>query len=358
MHTATIHKDPHRWAGQVLKPGRYWLEDHNAAELMHSSGGWGNITLERRDRPVPVPVRECDDITVVRVGGFGDLLWCNAIYDELKRRHPSLTITHACFDYYKDVLLGYADRVISYPLAELPPARETSLWWLENVIEGKPCRGTEHPCDRLAALFGLDPLEKKAAYHLTDKERTWASKQWRKRHPDRFRIGVQLESSGQAKSYRSIGRIMQALTNSFCDLVTVGPPDPPTAKRTVPENVYHCPGHRHTIRESIAMISTCDAILAPDSVFTHVGAALDIPVVGLYGPFEGAAYMVGQRGTAIQGALRCSPCHHHPRGQWFPPEGPCNKSGVCDALEAVEPRQILKEVLAWAEEGRKSKVSV
>ena len=104
------------------------------------------------------------------------------------------------------------------------------------------------------------------------------------------------------------------------------------------------------------MISTCDAIVAPDSVFVHVGAALDIPTVGLYGPFDGTAYMQGMRGEAIQGALRCSPCNHHPRGDWFPAGGPCQKSGVCDALEAIDLGAVFRAVLRWAQVGREDRM--
>jgi ADP-heptose:LPS heptosyltransferase len=363
MHTATILNDPLTFDGHKLRPGRYWLEDHNAALLLHSGGGWGNVTLDHTPAPDPAPLSDTtDQITVVRVGGFGDLLWLNAIYDELKRRYPNLYITHACMPRYAPVLLGFADKVVPYPMEQPTEDRQQNVYWLENVIEEKPCRGTEHPCDRLAARFGLDPLPRKAAYHLTDKERKWAAerlRQWAKKgkrplDPDRPRIGVQLESSGhhKIKSYPRIGEIMQALTNVGCDLVTVGDPLPDGASVKVPGNVYHCPSHRHTIRESIAMISTCDVILAPDSVFVHVGAALDIPVVGLFGPFEAQAYMQGQRGTAIQGVLRCSPCHHHPRETFMPETGPCAKTGECEALRGIELPRIIQPVLQWAEKVR------
>lgn len=361
MHIATIHLDPVHWAGQKLLPGRYWVEDSNAAELMHSAGSWGKVTLDHAATLAPNSLDGLDEITVVRVGGFGDLLWCNAIYDALKRRYPELKIHHACFPQYQSVLLGFADRVVDYPLAE--PAPEMPVIWLENVIEAHPCRGAEHPCDRIAELFGLEPLEKKSAYHLTEKERDWAAtrlRHWAKKakradDPDRLRIAVQLESSGAAKSFRRIGQVMQALTTAGCDLVTVGPPDERGVN--VPANVYHAPGQKHSIRESIALVSHCDAIVAADSVFVHVGAALDIPVVGLYGPFDGQAYMQHQRGTAIQGGLRCSPCSHHPRGRSFPSGGPCEKSGTCDALEAVDLATIFKATLKWGMAGRESRLA-
>jgi ADP-heptose:LPS heptosyltransferase len=379
MHTITIANDPIAFDDVLLKPGNYWAEDHNAAGVLHEGGGYGGVSLYRTTPPIPAFITENADITVVRVGGFGDLLWMNAIYDALHAKYPGLTITHACLPRYAPVLLGYADRVVSYPLAEPKQDQKHHVWWLENIIESRACRGTEHPCDRIAARFGLDPLPRKSAYHLSDKERKWARDRLRafhKKQPDkgktdRLRIGVHLGGSGiyKIKSYQQIGKVMAALTSPFlspCELITVGDPIEPGLSVNVPANVYHCPTHRHTIRESIAMISTCDVILAPDSVFTHVGAALDIPVVGLYGPFDGAAYMQGQRGEAIQGKLRCSPCSHHLRNNHMPPAGPCAKTGFCNAMEGspnkageleggFDVAEIVKKTLHWAQIGREGR---
>jgi ADP-heptose:LPS heptosyltransferase len=371
MHTIEIIDDTLVFDNVKLTPGTYWAEDHNAAQLLHEGGGYGRVRL--RHSPPPHQSADClhggQTITVVRVGGFGDLLWMNAVYDALKAKHPGISIRHACLPRYAPVLLGYADRVDPYPIRQPDMNVENHIYWLENIIEAKPCRGTEHPCDRIAARFGLDPLPRKAAYHLTDKERKWARdrlRAWTKRRKPKgepLRIGVHLGGSGihKIKSYEQIGKVMAVLLSDYttpCELVTVGDPVPEGQAVNVPADVYHCPAHRHTIRESIALISTCDAILAPDSVFVHVGAALDIPVVGLYGPFDGQAYMQGQRGEAIQGVLRCSPCSHHLRTHHMPPDGPCAKSGVCDALEQLDIAHIVKTTLKWAEEGRNTREAV
>lgn len=379
MHHIEIQDTPLDFDGQKLRPGHYWAEDHNAAGILHEGGGWGKVKLRAAIPPMTMPVKDLKEITVVRVGGFGDLLWMNAIYDELHRLYPGLKIAHSCLPRYAPVLLGFADKILGYPLADPTQQAEhvsnhylgTDVFWLENLIEAKPCRGTEHPCDRIAAVFGLDPLPRKSAYHLTDKERLWARDRlrwWNKRRKspdgkaikpkeDILRIGVHLGGSGihKIKSYEQIGKLMSVLMSDFtepCELVTVGDPLPDGVTVNVPGDVYHCPTYRHTIRESIAMISTCDVIVAPDSVFTHVGAALDIPVVGLYGPFDGQAYMQGQRGEHFQGKLRCSPCSHHLRTFHMPPLGPCAKSGVCDALEAIDLPAVVKAVFRWGMEER------
>lgn len=357
MHTATIHTDPIHFQGQKLTPGRYWLNDPDAAMLLHEGGGWGNVTLQRELLPDITNHDVAMVTTVVCAGGFSEMLWLNAIFDEIKRRRQGIKITAACGAKYKDMLLGFADRVTPYPIASFDQDLDKyhSVYWLENWLERHPVRGTEHPCDRLARFFGLEPLARKAAYQITDKERKWAENQlriWTKRvkrpvDPDRIRVGVQLCSSEtyQIQNYQQIGKVMQALGSIGCEIVTVGAPDP--RKVTPPATTYHGPGNQHTIRESIAMISTCDVILSSGGAFVHVGAALDIPVVGIYGPADGTAHMQGQRGTVLQGALKCSPCHHVPRESYMPLTGPCAKSGVCDAVEGIDLTRIVKAVLAF-----------
>ena len=265
MHTATIHTDPIHFQGQKLTPGRYWLNDPDAAMLLHEGGGWGNVTLESAvacKDPGEVTARA---ITVTSISGFSEMLWLNAIYDELHHRHPGLTITHSCAAKYKELLLGFADRVVPYPIAEMTPGKDNDLYWLENVLERHPVRGTNHPCDRLALCFGLEPLARKAAYQITDKERKWAESQlriWTKRvkrpvDPDRIRVGVQLASSQdyQIQNYQQIGKVMQALGSIGCEIVTVGAPDP--RKVTPPATTYHGPGNQHTIRVIRAASSEC-----------------------------------------------------------------------------------------------------
>jgi ADP-heptose:LPS heptosyltransferase len=341
MHIAELTKRLD-WGGLILNPGAYWVEDHNAAEVLWAGRGDGSILLSAETPPEPLALEDSKEITVVRVGGFGDLLWLNAIYSAIRERYPHLKIKHACFPRYSSVLLGFVDQVLPYPFLDpkSPSAYETT-WWLENIIEGKACLNGEHPTDRIARHFGIEPPARKAAYEVSAKESKTALKRWKR--TGRPRVCVQLESSTNSKGYPHIGTVMAMLGSMGVEIVTVG--DPGATAGKVPVNVYHCPGKNLSIRESIAMASHCDVILGADSVMIHVGAALDIPVVGLFGPFDGATYMTGQRGTALQGRLKCSPCSWHPRGTHFPPTGPCQKTGHCNALAEVLPQDVVNAVL-------------
>lgn len=340
MHIATV-KNQMVWGKMTLEPGRYWLEDHNAAEVLWAGRGMGDVVVEARPKVDSLGLRWCWQkegavIHVVRVGGFGDLLWLNAIYQEMKRINPSLTIKHACFDRYRPVMEGFVDGYLDYPLRE-KDAMVYGFYWLENLIEGKPCLDGEHPCDRLAEVFGLDPLPRKSAYVVTDAEREAAQSTW-PRVPGKKRVCVQTSSSTGNKNYPHLGELMARMaTIAGWELLLVGDPLRPgeSVVKVDAKGVAQVKDARKMgqgIRHSIALAAECDAIVGADSVFIHVGAALDIPVVGLFGPFHGESYMAGQRGQAIQGGLPCSPCSWHPRGSEFPPGMPCAAVGQCVSL--------------------------
>lgn len=344
MHVAHV-TTPTQWGPTKLEAGKYLVEDHNAAELLYAGGGCGNVTLRHQEVAFRcADWRHASFVNVVRVGGFGDLLWLNAIYAEMKRQRPELRIRHACFSRYAPVLNGFVDEVLPYPLPTLDaPIYGFTPIWLENIIEEKPCLDGEHPCDRIARYFGLDPLPRKSAYRMSAKESKRAIRAWPR--TSRRRVCLQVESSTGNKSYPEMQELFSALVRAGYEILVVGDPSPDD--QIQPKIVFNARKMSLGIRDSIAMASHCDVIVGSDSVFVHVGAALDIPVVGLFGPFDGATYMTGQRGTVLQGRKACSPCSHHPRGMIFPAGQDCAKSLVCEALQKVLVADVLAAVGEW-----------
>ena len=334
MHVAHV-LNPVSWAHPVAV-GDYYLEDHNAAELLWASRCMGDVVLA--GVPFPPIFKEQlwipgKRVLVVRVGGFGDLLWLNPIYRAMRER--GVYVAHCCFPRYAPVLEGFVDEVVPYPLEEEAGAAFDEVVWLENIIEGKAC--TEHPAKRLAETLGAPPDLLHADYQLRPEEAHAARMLWPV--TEKPRICVQIGSSGSAKDYPLMPQLLAEIAMLGMEIVLVG--EPRATREHTPEGVYDCTQSKMTTRESIAMAATCDAIVAPDSVFVHVGGALDIPVVGLFGPFSGKAYMEGYVGAAMQGRRKCSPCSWHPRGSSFPASGPCAQSGHCNALANIPPKYIL-----------------
>ena len=344
MHVATV-LSPVTWANAPLSPGGYFVEDHNAAELLWASRGFGEVALKFREFEPFDPAKiwlPGARVLVVRVGGFGDLLWLNPIYKAM--REAGVYVAHCCFDRYASVLNGFVDHVVPYPLSQLTATKYHQIIWLENVIEGKACEGTEHPAARFAKVFNAPEGLPRAGYLFAAGERDTARDIWPR--TGKKRVCVQTASSGSAKTYLRIPELLAEISMAGHEILIVGDPRP--ACEGVPPDVFDCSMKSFSFRQSVAMASWCDAIVAPDSAFVHVGAALGIPVLGLFGPFSGAAYMDGVPGIAMQGRAKCSPCSWHPRGTPFPPGQQCATSGFCNALANVPPGDIafmLKRIL-------------
>lgn len=336
MHLAKV-LSPVPWTHKI-EPGDYYLEDHNAAELLWASRGFGEVKIFACQAPEVDPSklwRAGSRVLVVRVGGFGDLLWLNPIYQRM--RAAGVHVAHSCFARYANVLDGFIDEVVPYPLAKEDLERFDTVVWLENVIEGSPCLGSEHPADRLAKHLHAPAGLRRCAYQITGADMDFARQVWPR--GDKQRICIQGTTSGITKNYPLIEELLAAIALDGYEVLLVG--EPRQNAEPVPDMIFDCTQRRFTIRQSIAMASQCDAIVAADSLFVHIGHALEIPVVGLFGPFSAQTYMKDYRGIAMQGRGKCSPCSWHPRGTAFPPGGPCAKTGYCTALANIPPRDVL-----------------
>jgi ADP-heptose:LPS heptosyltransferase len=93
-------------------------------------------------------------------------------------------------------------------------------------------------------------------------------------------------------------------------------------------------------------LATCDACIAPDSVFCHVAGALHIPTIALYGPFPWQLRTAHAPSIhALQGVAKCAPCFHHSRvGEVFPRGEECENTGDCAALARISPSRIVSKI--------------
>lgn len=306
MHIAEIRK-PVTFAGARLEPGDYLVDDATAGNLLVTAGALGGVRLRFAgfvSSSWPVP-RE-GAMTVVHPGGFGDLLWLNAVYDRLRER--GVKVRHAAFPAYAPVLKGFVDEVLPYPLPFTEEDEVSAMIGCIRSVEYRvsvpPCVD-EHPGDRFARAFGLEPVARKAAYCPMPDELQWARERWPR--GEKRRVAVQAESSVGVKGYPHLAELLGHLLRSGWEVLVVGAPagrdtrgDPPT--------VLDCKALGLPIREQLALAACCDACAGADSMLIHFAHAMDLPAVGLFGPFAGAAYMAGYRGKAVQGRAPCSPC--------------------------------------------------
>ena len=77
------------------------------------------------------------------------------------------------------------------------------------------------------------------------------------------------------------------------------------------------------LAESIALVSSLDAMVCVDSGFLHAAAAFDVPVVALFGPTDGELFTRHHRRATVITAnesFACAPC-------WRNEDLPCSLTG-------------------------------
>jgi heptosyltransferase II len=68
---------------------------------------------------------------------------------------------------------------------------------------------------------------------------------------------------------------------------------------------------RTDLRAFVGLVSCLDGLVANDSGAMHIGAAVGIPTVGVFGPTNpDETHPVGKRAGFVRGVAECSPCRH------------------------------------------------
>jgi hypothetical protein len=153
-------------------------------------------------------------------------------------------------------------------------------------------------------------------------------------------IAVQLRSDEPYRDYPHMDALVRDLARERA-VIAFAERRPPGFDGGAAVVVEGCP-----LREAFAIAAGCAAIVAPDSAFVHLAAALAIPCVAIYGPTDGrvrtAAYPLCRTVDARR-ALPCVPC-------WRNDDIPCRLTGmrasVClGVVDTAAVRALLDELL-------------
>ena len=121
-----------------------------------------------------------------------------------------------------------------------------------------------------------------------------SAKQW---PPDRFaaaadrlsaELGAQAVLLGSAADAGAASAVAQAMKSRVTDLCG-----------------------RTDLRAFIGLVACLEGLVANDSGAMHIGAALGVPTVGVFGPTNpDETHPVGARAAFVRGVAECSPCSH------------------------------------------------
>lgn len=283
-------------------------------------------------------------ILVMRGGGIGDLMMATPMLRELKRRWPACRVVFSCHPQYAPVLEGNPNvyEIAPYPLP-LPNYPHDAIVWLGDVIEENEEANKRHACKVIAdrASVKLESLQLDAP--KIDKEwaaRTYPPSTWQKR------LGIQLSASAACRSISAdvLAKVMLLLHD--WQIILLGSPGESTMEDL--PRIVNTSKRKLTFLQSCAVANTCHVLLTPDSAMFHVGGALRVPTVAVFGPFDGELRKTNVCQHIIQGQAPCAPCFHHTSQTPFPIDGPCAKVGKCVAMHDVTAERIVAKILEVA----------
>lgn len=282
------------------------------------------------------------DIFFVRGGGYGDLLLLTPLARAIKVKNPTCTIHVSCGKQYHDVFEGTGIIPELMPLL-IEDCYFNSIVAYDEWIEGHPRAEKQHMAQHFATKCEIALTDLKPEYHISAKERAWADETYPKTTP---RIAVQFIASTLTRTYPRMEAVIKQLAKEV-EVFIFGMPG--QIELTIPiDNVTNLAADNLSFRQSAAVLSACDACVAPDSALVHLCSALDVPCVGIYAPFPSELRTTSPLNRALNGrGAPCAPCFFHSIGPTdFPTGMPCSKAGRCVAFDSITPEKVVEEVLA------------
>lgn len=287
-------------------------------------------------------------LLLIRNGGFGDLLLLTPTLAALRRRWPRAQIVVCAGIEYGQVLEGNPDidaRVL-YPIDAAEAEGYDALIEFEETTGYERRERSTHSVDLFAQIVGVTIDDKRLRYKVACSRLEWARKAYPKsnRIP---RVGIQVAASNQVRSYPGelVLTLARELAADGCELFFFGTPGQFPVGIELYGKIFEGESIS-SFTENVSLLLTCDVCIAPDSSFCHVGGALGIPTVALYGPFPSALRTTYYRSVlALDGRADCAPCFYHTRGtDAFPSWGPCSVTRRCEALSQISPLLVAAEV--------------
>lgn len=354
MHTLTLSAPVILGPDHRIEVGRYAVEDLSGAQMMSLAGGGRMMPLalsDGRQKLDPAVDYNGKRILVMRVGGFGDLLLLTPVLREIRRRWPTASISVSTMAHYAQVLEGlpYVDAVLPYPLPHDAIGLHDVAIFYERAIEGNPRAEQIHATEVFAEIAGL-PVDGawsslKPEYRVRPSEALWAQASYPRVNGTK-RIGIQVGASAIARVYPQhlMGELAVMLLKRGFEVYLLGSGGEVRLPEKSPDGLRNIAADNLTFRQSCAVVSQCDCLIGPDSALVHVAGALDVPAVGLYGPFRGDLRVSHSPSvTVVQGGAECEPCFHHvnpTRKNHFPDHCPSKAKGHCRVLASITPTRI------------------
>ena len=227
------------------------------------------------------------------MGGIGDLLMMTPGIHALKQKYPGETIFLAIPKNYFSVFRNNPDvQLIDIENDKFDPS-QFRKWFNFTDCPAARTEARTAPKVKLSRVeifaralgvnrFQLKKYGTKPRYFIDNADAQFAEYFWEENGlTEKTVIGVQLQADETYRNYPHTEKLVEALSRSFTVLIF-------DAK---PISGFHFSNvtkiDRFSIGQAFALAGQCDLLIAPDSAFVHLSAALDVHCVALFGPIDG-----------------------------------------------------------------------
>jgi heptosyltransferase-2 len=309
-----------------------------------------------------------DKILVIRVDGIGDLLNSTPAISLLRENYPSAEITVLARPLNTPVLIGNpdVDRILTFARDaehrslkarlqfyrelrrerfQLVVAMQTAMWshlvaflsgapyrlgryqkrfrsTLTHAWHGKYPKGETHEVDRnleLVRLICKGEGTRKLKFHLLPNEVATAKARlasWGL-GAETFLIGIHPGGSSFDKRWpeQRYAELADRLAQQYnATVLLLHGPGEAALTRNIQQAmqsraIVHAP---KTIRELGALLSCCNLVVCNDSGPMHLSAALDVPMVAIFGPTDHVAWHpLSENASIVRRDMPCWPCSAH-----------------------------------------------
>jgi ADP-heptose:LPS heptosyltransferase len=266
-------------------------------------------------------------LLVWRSGGYGDLMFLQPILKHIKRLYPSCQITTASSNrfvgIYADFPQGLISGVLPVPFSVKFLHDNHYHLTFEGAIERCKEARILNVYDLLSKVSGFDIDFTDDYYKLELKPTEKIVEKLKYIMPDNF-VVIQMRASSPIRmmSDHKWANIIKRIIDLGKKVVFIDGSDKKQYYTNFIERfqldnnkVYNMCSLCENINHGIAIIAKSDGVVAIDSAFTHIGVALNKPVIGIYGSFKGWLRMNYYKNSdwvdASTKACNLQPCFFH-----------------------------------------------
>ena len=333
---------------------------------MLSDGQASAVKVSAREQGNMLP--NINKILVIRVDGIGDLLNSTPAIALLRENYPSAELTVLARPLNAPVLIGNPDvdrilifdrngrhrgipaqlqfyRQLRRERFQLVVAMQTAMWphfvaflsgatyrlgryqkrfrsTLTHVWRGRYRKGETHEVDRnleLVRLICKGEGKRKLVFHLSPDEIAAA-----KAHlaasgitSDTFLIGIHPGGSSFDKRWpeKQYAELADRLSHQYnATVLLLRGPEEAELVRNIQKAMESraIPYAPESIRALGALLFCCDLVVCNDSGPMHLAAALDVPMVAIFGPTDHVAWHpLSENASIVRRDMPCWPCSAH-----------------------------------------------